>query len=152
MNLKMNFHKGDKYIIDDTISVLVLENKDNKVKIEIEDKIFKISSDTTREDIKRIYYFYKLKNRPFKNILYNTTEYENYYNSIALQDLTKEKIKECKNYKNIHYTANTILGNYIYNAKVKEVGEDYIIIKPSRWKEYLKIKEGENLFIGKGYI
>lgn len=152
MDLKLKFHEGDKYIINDTISVIVLESKNNKVKIEIEDKIFKITSDTTREDIKRMYYFYKLKNRPFKNVLYNSTEYENYYNSIKSQPLTKEKIKEYKNYKNIHYTADTILGNYIYNAKVIKVAKNYIIIKPAKWKEYLKIEEGENLFIGKGYI
>lgn len=87
---------------------------------------------------------------------YNSTEYENYYNQCVNKKvvITKEFItRNFKTRNRIHYTANTMLGEYIYNAQIIEINDDNIIIHPQGWdkNKCQKINYGENIFIGKGY-
>lgn len=94
--------------------------------------------------------FYKYKHRPNKNIKCNSTEYINYSNAIA----SKMNILDIHNFKvgqHVHYMANTIIGQYLYNAKVIKITDDIIIIQPCGWKQSIKYRQNDNVYIAKGW-
>lgn len=87
---------------------------------------------------------------------YNSTEYENYYNKCRSNKVILSKEFICKNFKErnrIHYTQDTMIGEYIYNAQLIQINDDNIIIHPQGWKkdQNLKINYGVQMFIAKGY-
>lgn len=103
--------------------------------------------------LNELYKKYKGRNKKFDK--YTTSEYFNYLDEILKSNhiLTKDIIKQFKQGNNIHYISDTIIGKNIYNAKVLEVNENYIIIKPSNWKNKgLKFSIGENVYLHRGYI
>ena len=98
-----------------------------------------------------------LKNRPNKGILYNTTAYLNYDKCVTSKKrfITKELLKNLKGKKQVHYMGNTIIGSFLYNARIIQINDDSIFIQPTgaKWKgKAIKFQLGEDAFISPGWI
>lgn len=98
--------------------------------------------------------FKAYKNREYKKQTYNTTSYINYSNAVKNQ-INKLDITQFKTGNTIHYMTNTFLGSYMYNAKIIDISNNSITIKPcgSAWKNRTLIfNNGESVYMAKGWL
>ena len=94
------------------------------------------------------------KNRENKNCRYNSSAYLKYSNAV-LANKNILNISDFEEGERIHYMTNTIIGSFMYNAKVFKITDNIIYIQPcgKAWKDKcLKFKEGDNVYIAKGWI
>ena len=101
--------------------------------------------------------FKQVKQRPNKNILYNTAEYINYSVEVRnnIKPLTKERISSFKGKKQVHYMQGTIIGKFMYNACIIGITDKYIQIQPCspKWKgKCLRFNIGEENYIAVGWL
>lgn len=98
--------------------------------------------------------FQAYKNRPNKGCKHNSSAYINY--AEAVQTINpKLDITEFKTGNKIHYMTGTIIGSFMYNAKVITVDDSTITIQPcgTSWKnKYLKFENNSNTYIAKGWL
>ena len=98
--------------------------------------------------------FTAYKNRDYKKQIYNTTAYLNYSDAVLKQshklDITQFEIGN-----RVHYMTNTIIGSFMYNAKVINKTDNTITIQPcgKAWKSKgLIFDNGESIYIAKGWL
>ena len=103
--------------------------------------------------LEQLYKKYKARNKNLDK--YSTTQYFNYLDAILSEKriLTLDNLKNLKEGSQVHYLCETIIGKNLYNAKVISIGDDYIIIKPTGWKNKgLKFNLNDEVYLCKGYI
>jgi hypothetical protein len=98
--------------------------------------------------------FTTYKNRDYKKQIYNTSAYINYSNAVTKQS-NKLDISQFTIGNKIHYMMNTMIGSFMYNAKVIDKTDNIITIQPcgKAWKnKSLILNNGESAYIAKGWL
>ena len=94
------------------------------------------------------------KNREYKKQKYNTSAYIDYSNAVLSQSSKLNPAKfEVGN--TIHYMQNTVIGAFMYNAKVVSVESESITIRPcgESWKNRtIALAAGANTYAAKGWL
>ena len=94
------------------------------------------------------------KNREYKKQKYNTSAYINYSNAVLSRPSKLNPAKfEVGN--SIHYMQNTVIGAFMYNAKVVSATSESITIRPcgEAWKNRtITLAVGANTYAAKGWL
>ena len=94
------------------------------------------------------------KNREYKKQKYNTSEYVNYSNAVLGQSIKLNPV-QFKAGDSIHYMQDTVIGAFMYNAKVVGVTSESVTIQPcgAAWKNRtITLARGANTYAAKGWL
>ena len=94
------------------------------------------------------------KNREYKKQKYNTSEYVNYSNAVLGQSIKLNPV-QFKAGDSIHYMQNTVIGAFMYNAKVVSATSESVTIQPcgAAWKNRtITLARGANTYVAKGWL
>ena len=94
------------------------------------------------------------KNREYKKQKYNTSEYVNYSNAVLGQSIKLNPV-QFKAGNSIHYMQDTVIGAFMYNAKVVGATSESVTIQPcgAAWKNRtITLARGSNTYAAKGWL